>query len=245
MKSRKLWQLTAQVARFLDEPITESPSARHTVSNAHASINAAIERYALLMADAGAGAEARATLTTSASSTVTAGFAANEQVALPADLMVLLSASILVGSEWRDLFPFEEAERHDFATSYGSGVGLPMYYRQGTDNTGALVLRLMPAADQAYSVRVTYLVSPTELVNDDDTYSFLEGTSEWVELEAAIDMLGEDGNPEPQQVQLWRAKQQQSERRILQWGAKGMPKRRADTYGRRLASGQRGRGTWQ
>lgn len=234
MITRTLAQLRAQVSRFLDEPIGSDSDDRHTVTNANVSINAAIRRYQLLLADTGVSLLSRSTLTTTASTALSNGWESNRQVALPSDLMLLKSLSIYESSQWVPMVEFDESERDDYESWAGAQPGLPTHYRIATDSTNALIARLMPGADAAYSIRCLYIPTPTELSDDADTHRFLEGTEEWVELEAAIDMLGEDGVPEPAQLNLWRTKQARCEELILKFKRLGQgPGRKQNTRGQR------------
>jgi hypothetical protein len=232
MITRTLAQLRSQVSRFLDEPI--AATGRHTTTNANTSINAAIRRYQLMLADNGITLLKRGTLTTTSSTADADGWPGNEVVALPTDMMLLKSLSIQHHNEWVPMVPFDEPERDDYESWIGNGTGLPTQYRVATDNANALVLRLMPASDAAYSIRCFYVPTPTELSDDADSHRFLEGTEEWVELEAALDMLGEDGAKERGQVQLWREKQQRAEKYILKFKNLGQGSgRKQDTRGLR------------
>lgn len=194
MSTLSLLELRTAAQQITDVVI--GPSERFTVESVDRMINESLEQYWLLLTDAGdPQRQTRATLTTSASTTETNGWPANEAVALPADFMALLSAKIQTSTECeRRLEVFGESDvetEWDFFTPH---AGEPKRVRIGVDSAGGKLLRLKPAANGVYTIIITYIPLPTLLQGDDETFVFVPGTSDWVISDVALKILEVDDN---------------------------------------------------
>jgi hypothetical protein len=194
MSTLSLIEIRNAAQRITDVVI--GPAERFTVEDVDRMINESIEQYWLLLTDSGDPQRVtRATLTTSASTTLTNGWPANEAVTLPTDFMALLSAKIqtAVGSE-RKLEVFGEADTTTDWDYFSPGVGEPSQVRIGRDSAGGKVLRLKPAANGEHTIIITYIPLPALLQGDDETFTFFPGTADWVICDVALKILEQDDN---------------------------------------------------
>ncbi len=143
----------------------------------------------------------RTTLTTSASTTETAGWPANEFVAFPSDFLALISMTIYDGTRRISMREFSEHDRDVFEQDVGGtySPGLPCEFRVATNTSGLRGARLLPPANDAYTIELLYIQTVTALSGDTETYSFVTGTEDAVVCDAAIALLQGDGVPEPEQ----------------------------------------------
>jgi hypothetical protein len=194
MSTLSLIEIRNAAQRITDVVI--GPAERFTVEDVDRMINESLEQYWLLLTDSGDPQRVtRATLTTSASTTVTNGWPANEAVTLPTDFMALLSAKIqtAVGSE-RKLEVFGEADTTTNWDYFSPGVGEPSQVRIGSDSAGGKVLRLKPSANGEHTIVITYIPLPALLQGDDETFTFVPGTADWVISDVALKILEQDDN---------------------------------------------------
>lgn len=194
MSTLTLIELRTAAQQITDVVI--GPSERFPVESVDRMVNESIEQYWLLLTDSGdPQRQTRATLTTSASTTETNGWPANEAVALPADFMALLSAKIqtTTGTE-RRLEVFGESDTSTDWDYFTPGASEPTQVRIGVDSAGGRVLRLKPASSGEFSIVITYVPLPTQLQGDGDSFVFVPGTSDWVISDVALKILEQDDN---------------------------------------------------
>lgn len=106
--------------------------------------------------------------------------------ALPADCFKPLGVDVSFdnGLTWRtcDRFEFADRNRWQGATAWGF-YNLPRYRLYGAN----VMFRPIPATVVTY--RLWYIPSIARLVNDSDTYDFVNGWDDWVACRVAIRML--------------------------------------------------------
>jgi hypothetical protein len=230
MPTRTLAQLRSQVADLA--AVTVSPTGRHTPAAVDLCLNEAIGKYYLELIDTGAPMRVdRATVTTSASTTVATHWPANEYVTLPANLLRLLELNITDGQRTISMRPFSSEESQMFEADYDgtNDAELPTFYQLAIDESGNVIARLLPAADAVYTIECIYVPGPTELDDDADTFTFLPGTTNFVLYEAAMSLMERDGIPERDQYQAFTSRRddalavlQKQAGRMQQAGTTGM-----------------------
>lgn len=197
--------------------VTIGSSARHTETVVNQYINEALEEYHLALTECGHPQEVtRATATTSGSTALSNGWPTNSFVALPADFMTLLGAFRVEDDESTcTLVPFAEREAEDVASS-----GRPYKFRVAKNTAGTKILRLLPAADAAYTIIVTYNPTPTSLGSDGSSIAFFPGTAEFVVSDAALRILEDDGVQEGSQYQAVMARREQARERLYKFASR-------------------------
>lgn len=168
------------------------PNTRHTPEMMVDLVNESLKRYHALKNQAGHPPDIkRTTVTTSSDATVTLGWPLNSYVALPTDFLTLTGASLQLtgaGAGWVQLNPFSEIEKALVWDPWGLQTGQPATYALAKDTDGGDIMRLLPAADAAYTIEVIYVPKFTELAMEDE-YEFLDGTEAFVACDIAMQML--------------------------------------------------------
>ena len=173
--------------------VTIAPNERFTPTIVNAAINEAIEAYHLCLVDAGAPQrERRTTLTTTSSDTASNGWPGNQFVALPTDFLQLRYAAVLIDAREYGLTPYVESQAEDMGTWFSQSTGMPTQYRISEGTDGAKILRLLPAADDAYTIVVVYTPLIAQLDSDNDTFDFFPGTQDYVICDVAMKLLEGD-----------------------------------------------------
>ena len=182
----------------VDEP-TAASDERHDHARVDAKINDALGIYWGEFVKSGKAGVKQTTLTTAADTGTTNGLVNNEHVALPSDFVALRTIAIDpgLGRGRVPMLPFEPIEYEGEAELWGRTAAVPREYMVSTDTTGAWVLLFNRPSDGAYSIRIRYTPSNTELSDDSDTFNFFPGTDRFVIADAALRTLGvDDGEPE-------------------------------------------------
>lgn len=236
MQTITLANLRAQIAERADVEI--EATGRHTTAQALLLINESIRRYWLKFTNNGQSALKTADVSTATGTTQTAGWDANQHIALPTDLLAVEGLSINDGNHWLPMLSFEELERDNFERNFltADATGLPTAFRVTLNNSGALIARLLPRADAVYTVRVLYVPSPTALSSESDTFSFYEGTSDFVIADVALRILTRDGSPESAQVRELKEQRFEAEKIITNFAHRlnrASSPRRVDVRGQR------------
>lgn len=189
MATRTLLELMNRASYACSE--TFGPDKRHTPDVLLQLINESLQRYHAIKNQAGQPPDVtRVELTTSASATTTLGWPLNSYVTLPADFKSLVGAQLLLSSSagWVALNPFDENEKALIWDPWGTTTGPPTTYRLAKDTSGNDILRLLPAADSAYTIEVVYVSEFAEL-DEGDNYEFVDGTEAYVVCDVAMQML--------------------------------------------------------
>ena len=185
------------------------PAERHTTTQLDAAINEALASYQTALVDAGhPQRETRTTLTTSASTTASNGWPANEFVALPSDFLALRVAKVLYNSREFTLTAATELESEAENSTVLTGFPRSFRISEGTD--GTKILRLFPPADSAYTIVIVYTPMLTELSDETDSFDFFQGTSDYVVSDAAMVLCEADGVQEGAQYQALVARRDQA-----------------------------------
>lgn len=233
MQTITLANLRAQIAERADVEIVAS--GRHTTAQALLLINESIRRYWLRMTDAGQVALKTTDVTTATGTSQTNGWDANQRISLPTDVLSVRGMSILDNGAWRPMLAFQELERDMYELS-SDAPGLPTAFRLTLDNSGLQIARLLPRADAVYTIRVLYTPGPTALSGESDTFSFFDGTSDFVVADVAMRILTRDGAPEPNQMQALAAQRAEADAVLREFTRKMnrvSPERKVDVRGQR------------
>lgn len=221
-RTRTLIQLRGDVCDRAD--VVEG--SRHTTAALNRRINQSIQRYQRLLADLGCPRALKySPYTMSTSTTVGAdNIAPNSYILLPSDYYHLVGIDVTFGSTTLALLPSEEFERNQFRDSPSwlafSGLGMPVYYREGLALAAGAAVRVFPSADQAYQMTVIYVPKATELVADGDTFDGIAGYEEWIVNRAALDCLAHDRQQDQPSYAGIMAENDQLQREMaLQWAS--------------------------
>lgn len=194
------------------------PAKRHKPSALDAWINDGIEQYEMLLTDyCNTDRLARTTLTTSTSSTESNGFPQNEFVTLPTDYLELHRISIVDGVDRIPLDPYVEMETDEIVGTniwdpyYPEGSpGRPRRYRLAKyrDSSGNYIsiVRLLPAADNTYTLEVIYQPKPPTLTDGSDRYETFPGTTDYIVCSAAMSVAEFEGVYEGKAYQALQAR---------------------------------------
>lgn len=179
--------------------VTIGANTRATSDDVDRWLNQAIGKYHLELTRTGDQAIKRTTLTTSASTTETNGWPANEFVAFPSDFFALVGLTIYDGDRRLTMNEFSEAQRDEFEQDWASywSPGLPVEYRLAVDTADSKGARLLPPSDGAYTIELLYIPTGTALAHEEATHTFITGTEDVVVCDAAMMLLQGDGIPEP------------------------------------------------
>ncbi len=198
-RTRTLLQLRTAVADRGDISIATS-GVRHTTSLVNDRLNRAIQRWLLMIADAGDQTNLKTTRTATATSTTrdAANWAPYQYVAQPSGLLYLVGMDIWSNNTPIAMMKGDEMERNDAQLSnlwWSNGAtGMPVFYRLGGINaSGTSLIQISPWADAVYTVDVRYIPAHTDLSQDGDTIDFIAGGEEWVVNDAVMQSKITDG----------------------------------------------------
>lgn len=109
-----------------------------------------------------------------------------DSIALPSDFWKLRAVDAKLGGLWHDIKKFNLKERNVGQTNtlYLSNSAPQFKYRLIGSN---IVLRPQPA--QNTEIKLWYYPVLSELVNDDDTFDFINGADDYVSMSAAVKAL--------------------------------------------------------
>lgn len=242
-RTRTLLQLRDGVADRGD--IVIGSSARHTTTTVNARINRAIQRWLLMVAEAGDDTNLVTSRTTTATSTTrdANNWAPNQYIAQPSNMLLLRGVDIYprgVTGVPVSMLPADELERSDaslLASWIGGGTtGMPITYRLGgTNASNAYLIQIFPYADAAYTVDLRYIKTHTDLSGDSETIDFIAGGEEWVINDTVMQSKMTDGISSTADMSAiigWNKKIEDELRFTL--ACRGTT-RRQDTFGRRRA----------
>lgn len=213
MSTQTLFTIRSTVASITDVEI--GAQERFTVESVNLMIQETVEQYWMLVNDSGDPQRLRqTTLTTSSSTTSSNGWPANQYVSLPSDFMSLKSAAITRTNgvdDQLEVFAGSDADSEYWFPPYIRDSGTPRMCKVASDSNDAPILRLKPAADAAYTVKITYIPGPPTLDDDADTVQFVPGTSDWVIADVALKILetNDDIGPQAQALQARKNKAEQ------------------------------------
>ncbi len=212
MATRTLSELRARVATRA--AVVVGAGIRHTADGVDEYINESIESYHLELTECGHPQRVkRGTASTSASSTPTNGFPAYSYVELPEDFLALLGVwRMNTDGTARPLDAFAES---DFALV--AETGPVARFRVGENDEGLKILRLLPNADDVYTIAFTYVPLPTELEEDGDTFAAFPGGIEFVVCDAALKVLTDDGAQESSHMQACLQRREASRQEIYKY----------------------------
>lgn len=151
-------------------------------------------------------------------------------VPVPADFVRLYGFDIQYQGRWRELFPFSFSERNK-GDDYWLTSGPPTYFRER--NAG--LIDIMPTSDGAYSYRLWYLPTGTDLVNGTDTFDGIAGWEDWLIFDTALRVSARDADVNDN-YQYLQSEFSRVDKRVFEEAAKRTVPgagRRLDTMGRR------------
>lgn len=232
-RTRQLSELRDDVRYLAD---IERATDRHPDADLTRLINQSVQAWRELVSDAG-----HTFFLTIDSGTTSAG---SSTIALAAGYFRVYGIDVEYQSEWRELYPYEFAERNKYESAIaGTEQGVPVYYRPRYAST---VIDIMPTSDAAYNYRVHGLAVPTDLSNDADTFDGIAGWEDWVVYDVACKVATRDANVNDN-YELLAAERAKIEQRIVSAAGKAQldkPTRRIDTRGRRRGLERAGKWHW-
>ena len=218
-RTRTLSEMIADVRYVAD---VEGAVQRHPDENLKRLLNQSIQAFRLMISSVSPYYLYAATGTLTGGS----GF-----FTMPTDLVRTYGIDVSVGGKWRELFPFQFAERNNFEDSVWQSTGVPMYFRERDADT----IDILPTPDASYSYRIWYLPTGDDLNEDSDSFDGIAGWEDWPVHNAAMTVITRDkdihGNFVLVQSELGRIEQ----RIKAEAGKRHVPAatRRLDTRGRR------------
>lgn len=234
-RTRTLANLRADV-RFQAD--VEGATARHTDAQLTRLINQSIQAWREIISDAG-----HHYFLTVTNTVVNAG---DTTVTFPGAgaLSRIYGVDVEYDGEWRELFPFDLAERNKYeAGAGGNEQGIPTYYHVDYDSTA---IRIIPECDGSYNVRFWCLTNHSDLSSDSDTFDGILGWEDWVVFDVAVRIAVRDANVNDN-YQFLVAERDKIERRIRDAAKKlqrDKPGRRLPTRERRLELEDANRWHW-
>lgn len=245
-RTRTLQQLLDGVADRGD--FTIAASGRHTTTTVTARINRSIQRWLLMVCEAGDDTNLKTVRTATTVSTVrdTSNWAPNQYVAQPAGLLHIRGIDVWSNNTPIPMAPADESERDDAqlaAIWLGSVTGMPVFYRiGGTNQAGANLIQIFPWADAVYTVDIRYIPAHVDLTTPaTDTIDFIAGGEEWVINDVVLQSKITDGLDASMLVG-WNAK---IEKELFFMLACRGHSRREDTVGRREMLKRMAVGGWR
>lgn len=250
-RTRTLSQLRDGVADRGDIVISAS-GTRHTTALVNARLNRAIQRWLLMIAEAGDQTNLKTARTSTATSTTrdANNWAPYQYVAQPSNLLYLVGMDIWSNNTPIAMMPADELERDDAQLAnmwWANGAtGMPVFYRLGGINaSGSSLIQVTPWADAVYTVDIRYIPAHVDLSQDSDTIDFIAGGEEWVINDAVLQSKvtdGISGTADLSVITGWNAKIEQELRFTL--ACRGVH-RRQDTVSRREMLKRMSVGGWR
>jgi hypothetical protein len=245
-RTRTLQQLLDGVSDRADVVVDASAGTRHSNEKVTLRLNRAIQKWKTLLSKAGDDTNLKSSrLTTSTSATRDANnFAPYQYVVEPTGCMVIRGMDVWTGNTPIAMMPIDELERNDRATLWpwlgGSGAqtGMPVFYRIGGTRAsdGANLIQIFPFADAVYTIDVRYVPAHVDLDDSSDLSTAVEfvcGGEDWVELDAAMETLRNDGLAGTPEYASMSVDKRMVERDMAFTIAKRGPTRKVDTVARR------------
>ena len=229
-RTRTLEELMTEVRSVAD---IEGAYARHTPLSLTAKLNQSIQAFRLMISSS-----CDYYKTSTATLTINSG---DTTVPVPVDMVRLYAFDVLVTGRWRELSHYQMAERNDYQFAYLTS-GVPTAFRE---RNGSLI-DFMPQAAGAYSYRLWYLPTGTDLINDIDEFDGVAGWEDWVVYDTALRCSTRDADINDN-FQLIQAELARIEQRILKEASRRVSPgaaRRIDTKGRREGVGVANRWRW-
>lgn len=238
-RSRTLQQLIDAVSDRADV-VPAASGVRHTIAIVTDRINRSIQRWKLMVAEAGDDADMLTVRTTTNASAVrdANNWAPQQYLLQPAGLMLLRGIDIWeTGTRPVAMLPADELERDDAFRLRewwsNGGTGMPAFYRLGGNAVAGGIIQIFPWADGTYTVDLRYTPAWVDVTNAATAIDFVLGGDEWVVNDAAIQTLIRDGQGGGAAAQSCRGWNQKLEQDMLFALARRSPVRKVDTRERR------------
>lgn len=238
-RARTLQQLIDTVSDRADI-VPAASGVRHTLPVVIDRINRAIQRWKVMVSEAGDDSDmVTVRTTTNASATRDANnWAPNQYLLQPVGLMRIVGMDVWpVSTRPVAMMPSDELERDDAFRLRGwwnqGGTGMPVCYRLGGNAVAGPIIQIFPWADAAYTVDIRYTPNWVDITNPATAIDFVMGGDEWVVNDAAIQSLmrdGQAGGAAAQACRGWNVELEQSMRFNL---ARRSPPQKLDTRTRR------------
>lgn len=238
-RTRTLLQLRDGVADRGDLVIAAS-GVRHTTTLVNARINRAIQRWLLMVAEAGDDTNLKTSRVSTATSTTrdANNWAPYQYIEAPTSCQLIRGMDVWSNNTPIPMMTCDEAERDDPQMAglwWANGqTGMPVFYRQGgTNASSAAIIQIFPWANAVYTIDVRYIPAHVDLTSDSHTIDFIGGGEEWVINDAVMQSKMTDfvsGTADMSALMSWNKKIEDQLNFML--ACRGVT-RRQDTVGRR------------